>query len=121
MPHRRYDNQSPRQHTQRQISELGQAVRKAARQVDRSYPNAQQGDRIVRDFQQQTNRIVQSGRQHRNRSLTGSSYQTTRSAGSPFGVFLFWLLLVVGIGFLGFLGMSLSWSAVWDAMRFALP
>jgi hypothetical protein len=63
MPDRRTE------HAKQQIRELGQAVRKAAREVDRAYPNTKQGDRAVREFRQQSNRIVQSNRQSRNRSL----------------------------------------------------
>jgi hypothetical protein len=80
MPDRRTE------HTKQQIRELGQAVRKAAREVDRSYPNTKQGDRAVRDFRHQTNRIVQGNRQSRNRSLGGSYYRSSRSSQGSSGL-----------------------------------
>jgi hypothetical protein len=83
------------EHTKQQIRELGQAVRKAAREVERSYPNAQHGDRIVRDFRHQTNRIFQSGRKHSNRSIGGSYYRSRRSHHDPSGIIWGLVLLVV--------------------------
>jgi hypothetical protein len=98
MRDRRYGNTSHGQHAQRQIRELGQAVRRAAREVERSYPNAQHGDPIIRDFQQQTNRIVESGRQRRNRSLAGSRYQSGHSS-LDLSVLIVGLLLLLKIAF----------------------
>jgi hypothetical protein len=51
-----------------QMWELSEAVRKAAREIDRAYPSTTQGDRILSDFQQHTTRIIQSGRQRSSRS-----------------------------------------------------
>jgi hypothetical protein len=83
------------EHTKQQIRELGQTVRKAAREVDRAYPNTTQGDRIAGGFQHQTNRIVQSSRQHTNRSLK-PSYQADGPDDQLAGLFLALAPLMVG-------------------------
>jgi hypothetical protein len=108
MPDPGYRNQSRGELTKQQIRELGQAVRKAARDVDRSYPNTTQGDRIVSEFRQQTNRIIQSGRHHGNRSLPSEYSQPSHAAGNVFGIFL-GVLLVAVFGFLAFLVWSVAW------------
>jgi hypothetical protein len=108
MPDRGYRNQSRGELTKQQIRELGQAVRKAARDVDRSYPNTTQGDHIVSEFRQQTNRIIQSGRQHGNRSLPSGYSQPSHAAANVFGIFL-GVLLVAVFGFLAFLVWSVAW------------
>jgi hypothetical protein len=101
MPDRRYRNQSRGEHAKQQIRELGQAARKAARQVDSSYPNTERGDRIVREFRQQANRIAHSGRQSSNRSLKRSSYHSGRSnqdsSGLMLGLTLLVLIVIVGL------------------------
>jgi hypothetical protein len=108
MPDRRDGNQSPGEHTKQQIRELGQAARKAARDIDRAGPDTTQGDRIVGEFRQQANRIVQSGRQHGNRSLPSGYSQPSHTAANVFGIFL-GVLLVAVFGFVAFL----VWSAAW--------
>ncbi len=74
-----------------QIRELGQA----ARQVDRSYPNTKQGDRIVSGFRHQANRIGQNSRQGSNRSLGGSHHDSDLSHGEILQIILF--LVVSGL------------------------
>jgi hypothetical protein len=108
MPDRGYRNQSQGEHAKQQIRELGQAVQKAARDIDRAYPNTIQGDRIVSEFRQQTNRIVQSGRQHSNRSRPSGYSRSSYAATNVFGIFL-GVLLVAVFGFLAFLVWSVAW------------
>jgi hypothetical protein len=90
MPDRRSE------HAKQQMRELGQAVRKAAREVDRAYPNTMRGDRIVSDFSQQMNRIVQNDRQHDERPLISCS-TFTHSNQSPSDVIVALVLWAVSV------------------------
>jgi hypothetical protein len=103
-----YRDQSQGEHAKQQIRELGQAMRKAARDIDHAYPNTTQGDHIVSEFRQQTNRIVQSSRQHGNRSLPNGYARPSYAATNAFGIFL-GMLLVAVFGFLAFLVWSVAW------------
>jgi hypothetical protein len=76
-----------------QMRELGQAVRNAARELDRAYPNTMRGDRIVSDFRQHTNRLVPIGSQQGNRPLEENCCFPVSSDQAPSG-------LIVGVGLL---------------------
>jgi hypothetical protein len=95
MPDRRDCNQKPAEHAKQQIRELGQAVKKAIKEVDKSSPNAQQGDRILREFQQRVTEISQRRRQP---ALPSSRQRGASSNFLTSPLFLKLLVWVVALG-----------------------
>jgi hypothetical protein len=110
MPDRRDGNQKPAEHAKQQIRELGQAVKKAIKEVDKSSPNAQQGDRIIREFQQRVTEISQRRRQP---ALPSSQ---DRGASSEFFTSPFFLKLLVWIIWIGLFAIVTVSFGLWGVV-----
>jgi hypothetical protein len=62
MPDWRYRKTAPEKRAKQQIRDLGKAVRKTVKELDKSYPNGNRSDRILRAHRQRVAEIVQRGR-----------------------------------------------------------
>jgi hypothetical protein len=112
-----YRNQSPGEHAKQQIKDLGQAVRKAAREVAGSYPNTQRGDQAIRDFQR---RVTEISQRRRPPALPSSQDRGASSEffTSPFFlkllVWIIWIglfaIVTVSFGLWGVVGLSACWG-----------
>jgi hypothetical protein len=62
MPDWRYRKTAPEKRAKQQIRDLGKAVRKTVKELDKSYPNSNRSDRILRAHRQRVAEIVQRER-----------------------------------------------------------
>jgi hypothetical protein len=119
MPARRNGNGLPAEHAHKQIRDLGQAVKKAVKDVDASYPNRQRSDRIFREYQQRATEISRRRRQPTLPSANRWGESTGFQTSSLFLTLLVWVgelalfaVVAVNFGVWGLAVLTMCWTVL---------
>jgi hypothetical protein len=107
MSGRRASNQSPGEQAKQRIRQLGEAARIAAKKLAQSSPNTRDGDKAIREFQQQVTQIT--GR----RRPPPLSSRPQRRASTEFFTFPFFLKFLVWVVALGLFAIVAVTFGIW--------